>query len=150
MGWTNSHLHQFTKNRKFYGIKYPDDDFWDDFTNVDYKKEKIRISDLLQDENEKITYEYDFGDGWIHDILLEKIQPADPEIKYPFCIAGKRNCPPEDCGGVWGYSELLNILKDPKHKEYENYLEWLGEGFDPEYFDIDEVNSFLRTRNYGM
>jgi hypothetical protein len=150
MGWFDSHLHQFAKNRKFYSVKDPDDDFWDEFNNADYKKQKIRISDLLKTENEKITYEYDFGDGWIHDIILEKMLPPDPEIKYPACIAGARNCPPEDVGGIWGYAEMLKILKQPDHAEYKNYLEWLGEDFDPEYFDLKNVNKLLSKKKYKL
>ena len=142
MGWTNSHLHQFIKNRTFYTVRLQDDDFWDEHDSVDYKK--MKISDLLKKEKEKIIYEYDFGDGWEHDILLEKILPIDEKIKYPICLTGKMNCPPEDCGGVWGYSDMLEILKQPNHDEYESYIEWLGDKFDPAYFNKDEVNELLR------
>ncbi|NOZ83772.1 MAG: plasmid pRiA4b ORF-3 family protein [Epsilonproteobacteria bacterium] len=146
IGWTNSHLHQFIKNRTFYTERMPDDS-WNEMNNVDYKK--IKISDLLKKEKEKIVYEYDFGDSWEHDIILEKILPLDDKMNYPVCLKGKMNCPPEDCGGVWGYSEMLEILKQPDHEEYENYIEWLGGEFDPEYFDKDEVNELLREKNYG-
>lgn len=98
MGWKNSHLHQFIKNRTIYSVRLNDDDLWDDMTNVDYRK--IKISNLLNKENEKIMYEYDFGDGWVHDIILEKILPHDDKLKYHICLKGKMNCPPEDCGGV--------------------------------------------------
>lgn len=147
MGWTNSHLHQFIKNRTFYTVKMQDDDLWDEMDNVDYKK--MRISDLLKKEKEKIVYEYDFGDGWEHDIILEKILQPDNNSKYPICLTGKRNCPPEDCGGIWGYSDMLEILKDPDHEEYESYIEWLGNKFDPEYFDNNEVNELLREKDFG-
>ncbi len=147
MGWTNSHLHQFIKNRTYYSMRMQDDDLWDDGDNVDYKK--MKISDLLKNEKEKILYEYDFGDGWEHDIILEKILPCDDKIIYPICLDGKMNCPPEDCGGVWGYSDMLEILRQPDHDEYESYIEWLGEEFDPEYFDKDEINQLLRGKNYG-
>ena len=143
MGWTNSHLHQFIKNRTFYTERMPDDDTWGEMNNVDYKK--IKISDLLKKEKEKIVYEYDFGDGWEHDVLLEKILPGDEKRKFLICLAGKMHCPPEDCGGVWGYADLLEILKNPKHEEYDSYMEWLGGEFDPEHFDKDEVNKMLRT-----
>jgi len=141
MGWTNSYLHQFIKNKTYYMAKMEYDDFWDEMGNVDYKA--IKISDLLKKEKEKIIYEYDFGDGWEHDIILEKILPIDHKIDYPICLKGKMNCPPEDCGGIWGYSEMLEILKQPDHEEYETYIEWLGNGFNPEYFDIDKVNKLL-------
>lgn len=148
MGWTNSHLHQFKKGNKFYKERIPVDDFWDEITDVDYAN--VRISDVLSQEKEKITYVYDFGDRWEHDIILEKILPADKHMKYPSCLTGKRTCPPEDCGGTWGYEEMLEILKQPDHEEYESYLEWLGEEFDPEFFDMKRVNALLKTENFGV
>ena len=138
MGWTNSHLHQFIKNRTFYTQRLPEDDLWDERDNVDYKK--MKISDLLKKDKDKIVYEYDFGDSWEHNIILEKILPIDNNLKYPICLTGKMNCPPEDCGGVWGYSDMLEVFKDPEHEEYESYIEWLGEEFDPEFFDNNEIN----------
>jgi hypothetical protein len=146
MGWTDSHLHQFIKNRTFYTLKMKGDDFWGDMNNVDYKG--MKISDLLQSEKEKIVYEYDFGDGWEHEVLLEKIIPVENKLKFPVCLAGKMNCPPEDCGGIWGYENMLQILKQPDHEEYEEFKEWLGEEFDPEYFDVEEVNEVLRSEKY--
>jgi len=142
MGWTNSHLHQFIKNKTFYTVRMQDDDFWDETNNVDYTN--VKVSDLLKKEKDRIIYEYDFGDSWEHDVILEKILSLDKNTKYPVCLTGKMQCPPEDCGGIWGYAEMLEILKDPDHEEYEEYMEWLGETFDPEYFDKDEVNKLLR------
>lgn len=147
MGWTNSHLHQFIKDQTFYTKRYPDDDTWEELDNVDYAK--IKISNLLKKEKDKIVYEYDFGDSWEHDIILEKILLYDQNIKYPVCVAGKMNCPPEDCGGVWGYSDMLEILKNPDHEEYDSFIEWLGEEFDPEYFDREAINKMLLTEDYG-
>ncbi|MBN2501081.1 MAG: plasmid pRiA4b ORF-3 family protein, partial [Anaerolineales bacterium] len=88
-------------------------------------------------------YEYDFGDGWEHIILLEKILPFDPQQDYPICIKGKRACPPEDVGGVWGYEYFIET-QDPQHPEHERYIEWYGEPFDSEVFDIDKINKKLR------
>lgn len=147
MGWDNSHLHQFIKNRTFYSQKMEDDDFWDEMDNVDYTD--MNISDLLTLEKEKIIYEYDFGDGWEHDVILEKIVPLDKKLDYPVCVKGEMCCPPEDCGGPWGYPEMLAILKDPKNEEYEGYMEWLGGEFDPEEFDIDDVNELLQMEDFG-
>ncbi len=147
MGWTNSHLHQFIKNRNFYSVRMLDDDLWDEMKTTDYKQ--MRVSDLLKKEKEKIIYEYDFGDGWEHDIILEKILPNDNNIKYPICLSGKMSCPPEDCSGVWGYADMLEVLKQPDHEEYEEYIEWVGGEFDPEYFNKDEVNKLLKEKNYG-
>lgn len=148
MGWTNSHLHQFIKDRTFYAPHMEEeDDFWPRPNRIDY--EKITISELLKKEKDKIIYEYDFGDGWRHDIVLQKILPPDDKADYPVCLSGKMNCPPEDCGGVWGYAEMLRILNQPDHEEYESYRKWLGGDFDPEYFDKDEVNEMLREPDFG-
>jgi hypothetical protein len=90
-------------------------------------------------------YEYDFGDSWEHDIRVEKIQAPDPSwTAFAECIGGARACPPEDCGGVPGYEDLLETLKHPKRKEYKEFMEWLGGSFDPETFDLDKVNRYLR------
>jgi hypothetical protein len=147
MGWTNSHLHQFIKNNTFYTVRMGDDDFWEEMNNVDYKG--MKVSDLLVNEDDTIIYEYDFGDGWMHDLTLEKKITNDPKIIYPSCLTGKMNCPPEDCGGVWGYEDLLKIIKNPEHEEYEGYMEWLGGAFDPKDFNKDEINKRLKTKNFG-
>ena len=139
MGWTNSHLHQFILNGVFYGIK--DDDFGFDMEIED--EEKYKLSQLLKSEKDALVYEYDFGDGWEHKVLLEKILPFDKSNQSPLCIKGKRACPPEDCGGVWGYQELLETLSNPDDSEYESMLEWLGGDFDPEAIDIEEINKML-------
>ena len=85
----------------------------------------------------------------MHDVILEKILPVDEKLNYPVCLAGKMNCPHEDCGGIRGYSSMLEILKQPDHEEYESYIVWLGGKFDPEHFDKDEVNKILKTEDYG-
>ena len=137
MGWTDSHLHQFIANKVFYGI--PDDDF-----ELEMEDEsKYKLSQLLTKEKDTLIYEYDFGDSWEHKILLEKILPYDSKTVLPVCIKGKRACPPEDCGGIWGYEELLETISDPKHPDHEDMLEWLGGEFDPEEFDLEEINEDL-------
>ena len=147
MGWTNSHLHQFIQNRTFYTRRMEDDGFWDEMDNVDYSK--IKVSDLLKKEKDRITYEYDFGDSWEHDIILEKIEKNGTNKNIPTCLTGKNNCPPEDCGGIWGYSDMLEILKHPDHEEYEEYVEWLGEEFDLKNFDKIKINERLKTQDFG-
>jgi hypothetical protein len=137
MGWENYHLHQFVVNNIFYGI--PDDDFGMEIED----ETKYKISHLLKKEKDTITYEYDFGDSWEHKILLEKILPYDSKTALPVCIKGKRACPPEDCGGIWGYEELLETISDAKHPEHESMLEWLGGEFDPEEFDLEQINKDL-------
>jgi hypothetical protein len=135
MGWENDHLYQFIKGKNFYS---PEDNTED----VEY--EDIKISDLLKKEKEKIVYEYDFGDSWEHDVIMEKILSDDKKLKSSVCLEGKMACPPEDCGGIWGYSDILEILKHQDHEDYENIMEWLGGEFDPEYFDKESVNKVLK------
>jgi len=147
MGWSNSHLHQFVKNRTYYSCKVKGDDSWDDMDMVDYKK--MKVSDLLAFEKEHVIYEYDFGDSWQHEVLLEKILPIDAKTTYPVCIKGKMNCPPDDCGGIWGYANMLEVIKQPNHEEYEDLMDWLGGEFDPEFFDVEDVNELLKEKDYG-
>ena len=150
MGWDNSHLHQFIKDRKFYSERLEEDWTWDDAHNIDYSE--MHVSDLLTKEKDKIEYEYDFGDGWVHEIRLEKILPADDTMKSPVCIGGELACPPEDCGGIWGYAQMLEALKDTGHEQHEETLEWIGEEFDPKLFDVEMVNKLLnkhvKYKNY--
>lgn len=147
MGWTNSHLHQFVINKEYYGPNEEDEDGFNESDAIDYTG--IKVSEVLKKEKSKIEYEYDFGDSWDHTVELEKILPPDASKLLPVCTAGKMNCPPEDCGGVWGYASMLEILKQPSHPEYEGYIEWLGGEFDPEDFDIDFINEQLQDENYG-
>lgn len=111
MGWADSHLHIFLDGIKEYSSK--------EF-EIEYAKDSrtVRLNKILKEENFKINYEYDFGDGWEHTIKLEKILTPNDQLHTPQCIAGKRNCPPEDCGGIWEYSGMLEILKQPEHEEY--------------------------------
>ncbi len=141
MGWTNSHLHQFVSGRTLYGMQ--DDDLGMGL-DLDVEDEnEYKLSELLRKEKDSLRYEYDFGDGWDHKVVLEKILPDDGSIRLPSCVKGKRACPPEDCGGIWGYEGLLETIKDPSHPEYGETLEWLGDDFDPERFDLEEVNGIL-------
>lgn len=148
MGWTNSHLHQFEKDDTFYLPRMKDDYSWDDMNNVDYKRRKV--SGLLKRENDEIIYEYDFGDSWRHIVLLEKITDNTRGRKTPVCLDGERNCPPEDCGGPWGYEHLLEVIKDPSNEEYEDMIEWVGEAFDPESFSLTDVNARLKRKDFGL
>jgi hypothetical protein len=139
MGWTNAHLHQFIIDGTYYGLRDPD------FGLDDVEDErKVKLNQVVRGEKAKFTYEYDFGDSWEHALVVEKVLPPESGVKYPVCVEGKRNCPPEDCGGIWGYEEILEVLQNPKHPEYEERLEWLGGEYDPEAFDVAEVNRGLR------
>lgn len=137
MGWTDTHLHQFIVGNERYGI--PDPDFEDGTKPED----GIRIGTLLKKEKQWIIYEYDFGDGWKHKIILEKILPYKSGETAPKCIGGRRGCPPEDVGGVWGYKEFLEAYNDKTHPGHKENMEWAGEYFDPERFGPNEINEIL-------
>jgi hypothetical protein len=141
MGWDGGHLHAFLVGSTSYGDIDPN------FGMGEQVKDQRRASlgQVAPREKSKLIYQYDFGDSWEHDLVVEKVLPIDPATTYPVCVAGVRACPPEDCGGVWGYAELLRIIKDPTHPEHEERMEWLGGGFDPKTFDLDAINRRLTT-----
>jgi hypothetical protein len=135
MGWENSHLYQFIINKTYYGDPSPQYGIED--------AGKTRLDQVVKKEKTSFYYEYDFGDSWIHSMQIEKILPAKEKEK-PLCLEGERACPPEDCGGPWGYENLRRILKNPADEEYEDTLAWVGEDFDPEAFDLDQINKKLK------
>lgn len=148
-GWENAHLFQFSPNG--FGSwpqikeKFDDDlDFGPGQGEV-IEPHEIKLSDIFISEGQKFIYIYDFGDSWEHVITLEKILP-DNRI-YPKINAGKSQCPPEDCGGPWGYMQLKEILEDPSDPEFESYTEWLGleenENWDPKYYDLEYHQQLL-------
>jgi len=141
MGWTDTHLHMFRMADPQTGlettIEIPDEDF-DSITEPLFGREE-RIADWFSLENRSADYVYDFGDNWVHKVELEKILPKEEGVNYPRCIAGRRACPPEDCGGDYGYERLLEIISDPDNDEYDEMMEWLGGEFDPEHFDPEEI-----------
>lgn len=134
MGWTNSHLHAFIAgNRKF---SVPDSDSPEG--EIDERKHLLR--ELVNGGVKKFVYEYDFGDDWLHDVVIESIGPAEPDVTYPRCIEGIGACPPEDCGGPGGYEDLLDALKNPENNE--ELYEWAGD-WKPKPFDVDAANGRL-------
>lgn len=141
MGWTNSHMHQFKVGKTYYGTTYPDD-----FDGMPETRDenKTKIAELVSKPKAKFVYEYDFGDSWEHEVVLEKILSPESGVHYPTCLEGTRACPPEDCGGVWGYANLLEVIEDEDHPEHEDILEWLGEEFDSEAFEVEAVNKALK------
>lgn len=142
VGWEDCHLHQFIVRGEYYGPLDPEDLHWG-MEKAD--EEEISISQVAKTGRRvRFIYEYDFGDSWQHEILLEKALEPVPNIEYPRCVEGERACPPEDCGGVFGYAEFLEAIADPKHESHEDMLEWIGGKFDPEKFDLDAVNRELR------
>lgn len=138
MGWYDSHLHQFIGGESYYGVPSRED-----LSEVKDEK-KVRLAEILSSPGRKMVYEYDFGDGWEHAIVLEKVLTPDSKTRYPLCLDGARACPPEDCGGVPGYANFLDAIRNPGHEEHEEMLEWIGGGFDPEEFHLDLVNQELK------
>jgi hypothetical protein len=138
MGWTNSHLHMF----RLGGAVYSDASFDDDPAVLD--ENKIRLITIAPRENDTFTYEYDFGDSWEHRITVETLLPsAAIKSRSAQCLDGARTCPPEDCGGIGGYAELLKTIRNPKREDYESMMEWLGGNFDPDAFDVKTTQSCL-------
>jgi hypothetical protein len=138
MGWFGGHLYLFDLGGLIVSDAETLASGWGD--GID---ETQRIQKYINSVGQKFRYEYDFGDSWEHGLLLEKILPAEPGVHYPRCLKGKRVCPPEDCGGVWGYEELLEAMADENHPEREMYIDWLGEEIDPEEFDLEGTNEVL-------
>jgi len=138
-GWWNYHLHEFEAD----GIRYGVPDLDHDWGLPTRYEDLTRLDAIATSEGTRIDYTYDFGDGWSHKIVVEKILPA-AGLTVPACIGGKRACPPEDCGGPWGYQELLAILADPTHEEHRERSDWLGAPFDPEAFDPSDFEHNLR------
>ncbi|MDR1256824.1 MAG: plasmid pRiA4b ORF-3 family protein [Spirochaetaceae bacterium] len=145
-GWDNDHLHSFTVGSTRYGIKDADFGF-DENDNSIIDENDVCLYDLNLQTKQKFRYLYDFGDSWEHEITVSKTTPAGDDEKpaRPRCLDGKRAGPPEDSGGIWGYESMLEILKDPTRKDYEEIHEWLGD-IDPEHFEIEEINA--RLENY--
>jgi hypothetical protein len=138
MGWTDSHLHQFEKGSKNWGIpQYYEDE------NLDVVDDGgVTLGNVLHTESDSMAYVYDLGDDWRHQILLEKILPAEATPNRPVCLSGERRCPREDVGGVSGYEEFLEVIFDPTHEEYEHLVGWAGGHFIDE-FDLKAVNEIL-------
>jgi hypothetical protein len=140
MGWVDYHLHEFnilnpfTKKEDRIGI--PDDDYPDAEMIPEIE---CTIKTYFTQENCEAEYIYDFGDDWEHKIIFEKIVQRDANIKYPICTEGKRACPPEDCGGSFGYMELLKALKNPDHENHDSMIEWIRVDFDSESFNPQTV-----------
>ena len=170
MGWQNCHLHQFIlrsagppKSLAAMRLAIDQGDLAggflaqmrgervfvpmsNEFGDLDMDGEDedtVTLAQVCPKVKSKLAYEYDFGDGWEHGIEVQKIIEPEEGVAYPVCLSGKLASPPEDCGGVWGYYDMLEAIADPKHPEHEEKVEWLGDDFDPKYFDIDEVNEIL-------
>jgi hypothetical protein len=143
MGWKDTHLHQFSSGSIRFGEPDPE---WDTGA-IDYQE--IRLNQILRRMGDRFGYEYDFGDDWQHEIVLERILEGEEGQTPLRCLEGERACPPEDCGGIPGYQELLEALADPAQPDHADRQRWVGKKWDPEWFDIDPVNRRLAHIRLG-
>jgi hypothetical protein len=148
MGWTDSHLHQFVLRgeRVFMPMTTP---FGEPTEMEGEDEDAVTLDEVCPKIKGKLIYEYDFGDGWEHIIEVQKIEAPKAGVEYPVCLSGKKACPPEDCGGIYGYCHMLEVIADPEHEEHDDLAEWLDDDFDPDAFDIDEVNAMLAEWRKG-
>lgn len=140
MGWENYHLHEYIVDGRRYGT--PDPAY--DGTGEIIRETGVSLATVLPQPGAEILYVYDFGDYWQHDLQLEAVFLAESGIKYPRVLDGARSCPPEDCGGARGYADLLEILLDPTHEEFEHMREWAGPRFNAEGFSVNASNERLQ------
>jgi Plasmid pRiA4b ORF-3-like protein len=136
LGWTNSHLYEIRAGDVGWSTLYPEADWPEDFLDA----RKARLDKVIEDVGTKrLRYIYDFGDGWEHTIKIEQLIDPEPGVLYPRLIAATGRCPPEDCGGPWGYAEFLDAIRDPAHERNVELKEWIGCDFDPDNVDIEEL-----------
>ena len=137
MGWENDHMHMFefkkTRARPMLMLGVPSEEL-----EINDEMD-VYLKDTFTRRGNKVMYEYDFGDCWEHVLLFEGLHPIESDFCYPRCLAGERACPPEDCGGIGGYVHRLEILADKTHEDYGENSEWMGEDFDPNAFDPNQV-----------
>ena len=150
MGWSNEHLYCFEQGRVSYGETDNDPFPFPIFGEPMRSAIQTPLRKVAPAVGSKLVYEYDFGDSWRHRIEVEKSLPPEAGVTYPRCLTGRRACPPEDVGGVWGYKYFLEALRDPAHPEHERYAEWGLEDFDAAAFDLDSVNAELGSLGPGV
>lgn len=138
MGWTDSHLHEFLVAD---GVRFGEPDLESELDPIDYRR--LALHQVAPGKGARLIYHYDFGDSWSHLITVQAEHRLVDVPVHPTCIGGELACPPEDCHGVHGYAELLEVLRDPGHPEHEEYRTWVGEDFDPVRFDVASVNRNL-------
>jgi len=138
MGWNNSHLHSFTIGDSLYGMQL------DDYPDEELNERDFTVTKVLPEGMRCFQYEYDFGDSWEHEVLVEDVSFSSPALKFGVCIDGQGACPPEDVGGIPGYAQFLEAIADPLHEEHDNYLVWVGHKFDPAAFDLAAANAALQ------
>jgi hypothetical protein len=143
MGWENYHLFEFRVGKTCWSIPDPD---WQEWGSGGLSAEQATLDDLLRMAGTtQFKYTYDFGDDWDHTIKVEALSDADPDATYPRLLAARGACPPEDCGGPWGYQNYLEAIADPDHEQHHELLEWRGPGFDAKFVDEARIQRTLAT-----
>ena len=137
MGWNNSHLHAFEVSGKRYGMHF------DDWPDDEIDEKTVTVLQALRDEK-RFDFDYDFGDNWEHDVVVEELTWSYFGLKYAVVLDGENACPPDDVGGDSGYADFLEAIGDPAHEEHENYIEWMGGPFDPSEFDLASANALCQ------
>ena len=138
MGWETCHLHEFIVGREHFGEPHPE-------YELEMKDDrKTRLHQVAPRNRDRFAYLYDFGDGWRHELMVEKIDFPKPGSVYPILLGGERACPPEDCGGIGGYAYFLEAIQSAGHEEHGRMLEWIGGSFDPEALNLDNINRRLK------
>jgi hypothetical protein len=145
MGWESEHLYRFTIG----GVDYADAQMTSDEEVGDACGTMLSAVVPTANRRPRFSYEYDFGDEWIHQLIVEERFLPNDGVEYPICLAGQRACPPEDCGGPWAYPDFVEAISHPDHPRHEELLEWVGGEFDPERFDLESVNHGLRRMRNG-
>jgi Plasmid pRiA4b ORF-3-like protein len=141
MGWQDGHMHEFSVSQRRFGRPDPQARLMG-LPPVENER-TVRLSSLLSRIGSKAIYTYDFGDSWEHSVILENRLPSDPSATYPVCTDGQLACPPEDCGGIPGFYDLVEALNNPNHEQHEEMHDWVGDDFDPQAFSVDQVNRML-------
>ena len=145
MGWFGDHLHSFVANRVTY-VSAQSSIGGFQSSRDERRETTAKLSDVLPTVGSKLRWDYDFGDGWEHDVLCENITRRDVSALYPAVIDGENACPPEDCGGPWGYGNFVGALADPNHPDHEQLSEWFGGPFDPAHFDLAAHDGAVRRK----
>jgi hypothetical protein len=144
-GWQGYHMHVFTSGPDEFGVPDPELGFIDE--------RRVSLGQLIAGIGDRLGYTYDFGDDWEHEITVEELLDADPEVHYPVLVDAKGACPPEDCGGRWGYAQLKEILADPTHDQHQEMLDWLGlddaSAFDPGAVNPEDLEEELALSGAG-
>ena len=144
MGWDGYHIHEFRVGKEVWGPPLEFDDYFDDASKPkDHRR--TTLAKVASRKHSLLKYQYDGGDCWMHNVFVEDVLAPEPEQCYPVCLEGKRACPPEDCGGIPGFYDLLEALADKKHPDHEHLTEWVGGEFDPKALNLDEVNRELKS-----